>query len=143
MKNALELVLSPVCSIPITRRARIAGDILTCSLHLKSLPGEEAALNLFPCFLVRHRLHEGPKDAWEQFDGIIAQVLQDEVLKHVPMSDTVDVMKVLCSETWGASGNGVRVREVIYSVQVLCTNRWVEFRICVSTQRPCESGDQY
>ncbi len=121
MKDALEFILSPTCSIPLTRRANIAGVILVCSWHLKSLPGQENALDFFPGFLVRYRLHAGLNDAWEQFDGMVVQALQDKTLKNVPMSDILDVVKVLFSETWGTSGNGIRVRK-LHTARILRTH---------------------
>lgn len=110
MKDTLELSLSPTCSIPLALRAKVAGDVLASSLHLRSLPGCEIPLTSFPSFLVRYRLHEGPKEAWEQFDQIATLILQ-EPLNGVSKMDLLDVLKTLCSETWGLPGNRLRVRQ--------------------------------
>lgn len=110
MKTTLEFYLSPTCAMPLTHRAKVSADLLSCSFHLQLLPGLEDILVFFPSFLVRYRLHNGPKDAWEQFDYMATQLMQGKSLKGVSKHDILDVMKVLCSETWDLPGNGLRVR---------------------------------
>ncbi|KAF5363593.1 hypothetical protein D9756_000300 [Leucocoprinus leucothites] len=108
MKNVLDLTLSPIPFFPSARRARICGDILLCSLHLQQSPDLAIQSAYFPCFLVRCRLYDGPKDAWDLFDQTTAQMLQDKPIYGISRVEMLDVMKSLCAESWGVRGSKLR-----------------------------------
>ncbi|KAJ3568764.1 hypothetical protein NP233_g5503 [Leucocoprinus birnbaumii] len=108
MKDVLDFTLSPLTSLPLSRRAKICGDILVCSLHLQGSPTTACQSAYLPCFLVRQRLYEGPKDAWELFDQRISEALQNRAIYGVSKAELTDVMKYLCAELWGTQGNKLR-----------------------------------
>lgn len=94
--------------MPPGHRAKICGDLLCFALDFQSLPSTEQLVFL-PCFLVRHRLNEGPKDAWDEFDRTATRLLQEKPLKGVSRFDILDVTRVLCSESWELPGDALRV----------------------------------
>ncbi|KAF9450926.1 hypothetical protein P691DRAFT_724995 [Macrolepiota fuliginosa MF-IS2] len=108
MKQLLELSLSSVYPLSLSQRVKIARDILVCVLHLRLLSSHDIPLAFFPVFLARYRLHEGPKEAWEDFDQAMVLILQEKPLDGVSKTDLLDVMKTLCSENWDLPGNGLR-----------------------------------
>ena len=110
MRSVLNLALSPMFSLSPASRAKTCEDVLVLSLHLQQSSGLQIQSAYFSCFLVRYRLYEGPKDAWNVHDQTSAQLLQDRPVYGISKAELLDIMKLLCLETWDARGVQLRVR---------------------------------
>jgi len=113
MRSVLNLALSPTFSLSPASRAKTCEDVLVLSLHLQHSSGLQIQSAYFSCFLVRYRLYEGPKDAWNVHDQTSAQLLQDRPVYGISKAELLDIMKLLCFETWDARGVQLRVRGLL------------------------------
>jgi serine/threonine-protein kinase ATR len=140
MRDLLDLTLSATCPLPLARRVKSCGEILACSLYLQQLPGYTDQATFFPCFLVRYRLHNGPNDAWDIFDETATYSLQGKPLRGVGKDALHELLRSLCSETWGIKGTKLRVggQSRVHS-SYLINNRTWDTPSCVKLSRARKS----
>ena len=113
MRSVFKLALSPTLSLTHASRAKICVDVIALSLHLQQSSGLVIQSAYFSCFFVRYRLCEGPKDAWNVYDQSSAQLLQGRPVYGISKAELLNVMKLLCLETWDVQGAQLRVRRLL------------------------------
>jgi serine/threonine-protein kinase ATR len=105
-----DFLVSPTCISTDARRARaISRLVLAASTGLQSLPPYNAIADPMRLHLLVRRLSDGPSDAWESSDKLLAAAFSAPFSRPILRADAISVLALLRQEQWGEHGGQLRV----------------------------------
>ncbi|OCH94317.1 hypothetical protein OBBRIDRAFT_823598 [Obba rivulosa] len=117
-------LLSPACATTPLRRARALKRLWTVALTtLRLFPGFQSDLVLTLNSVISYRLELGPSSGWDDFDLFVKGIIDTTAVEAFSAStmgcDIQDFLEILCTEEWGASGEGLRALGTSYLIAMV------------------------